>query len=174
MKPKPKPVREKKTKKRKKKSARQLILRDLDNLIREIVFARDPLPVPLVYRQALSEYGAIESTTRHSGVHHPGHIISRSKQSVRWDLRNVHRQDANDNLLHEYFPEVYITWFIRQFGSDEWDKLFSDSLPVQKYTMDDYETMYIELTEILKKQEQQAWFKPYFSQKEIISGAWRT
>lgn len=169
----PKPTRKPKEKRRKKKTHRQIIIRDLNNLVREIVFARDEHPVPLVYKEVLEVNGVVQHTVNHSGINHPGHIISRKRKSVCWDLRNVHKQDANDNLLHNFYPDVYISWFIRQFGVDEWHGLETDSIKTRKYSMDDLETLYIELVEISKRQAENPLWKPYFSQKDILSGAWR-
>jgi len=170
--PAPKPARPPKGKKRKKKTPRQLIVRDLDNLVREIVFARDPESVPLVYKEVLDMNGAVEYSVNHYGVPQPGHIISRGKKTVCWDLRNVHKQDMSDNLLHEYYPEVYITWYIQTFGLDEWNDLLNDSRRLWKYSMDDLETLHYELTEVQKWQEATG-KKAYFSQKDILSGEWR-
>lgn len=158
-------------KKRKKKTPRQIITRDLDNLVREIVFYRDPQSAPLSY--ALHTVGdAYEYAIKHSGVDQPGHIISRAKIAVRWDLFNVHKQDANDNLLHEYYPEVYITWFIKKHGLDQWKRMEQDSRVITKYSMDDLETLYVELVEVQKWQEQTG-KKAYFTQRQILSGEWK-
>jgi hypothetical protein len=171
--PKPKPVKQAKPKKRKKKTPRQIIIRDLDKLCREIVLRRDEQSVPLVYRESLNAQGAVEYSINHRGVPQWGHIITSAAKYTRWDLRNTHKQDANDNLLHEYYPEIYITWFIDNFGMEEWKDLLDDSRKVWKYSMDDLETLYFELIEIQKKQEADPSYKPYHSQKDIISGAWR-
>lgn len=170
---KPKPTPKVKGKKRKKKTPRQLIIKDLDNLVREIVFDRDENSAPLSYKRVL-EYddGTIE-VINHCGVPNPGHVISRGKISVRWDLRNVHKQDASDNLLHEFYPEVYNQWVIKTFGLEKWYELVNDSRLVSTYSMDDLETLYIELTEIQKHQQSNPSWKPYFSQKQIITGEWR-
>jgi hypothetical protein len=171
LKPYPKPTPKAKTKPRKKKTPRQIITRDLDILVREIIFARDPYSAPLSYN--LETVGdAYEYAIKHSGVDQPGHIISRAKIAVRWDLFNVHKQDANDNLLHEYYPEVYITWFIGQFGLARWEQMVQDSRIITKYFMDDLETLYIELTEIQKWQERTG-RKAYFTQRDILSGTWK-
>ena len=166
MPPKPKPAPRVKGKRRKKKTPRQLIIRDLDNLVREIVFDRDLQSVPLVY-QIKDDILSV----KHRGIDQPGHLISRAKIAVRWDLFNVHKQDANDNQLHEYYPEVYTQWFIGQFGSDEYQRLVNDSRVITKYSMDDLETLFMELVEIKKWQETGG--RAYFSQRQIISGAWR-
>ena len=169
----PKPTRPPKGKKRKKKTPRQAIIRDLDKLCREIVMVRDTQSVPLVYKEALDAQGAIEYSVNHIGVPQWGHVITSAAKSTRWDLRNTHKQDASDNLLHEYYPEIYITWYIDTFGIESWKDLLSDSRKVWKYSMDDLETLFIELTEIQKRQESEPGWKPYFSQKEILSGEWR-
>jgi hypothetical protein len=171
---KPKPTPKAKSKKRKKKTPRQLIIIDLDNIIREIVFMRDENSAPLVYKEAIDAQGAVEYAINHRGVPQPGHVISRGKMSVRWDLWNVHKQDASDNLLHEFYPEVYNQWVITKFGLNVWNRLVDESRRVWIYSMDDLETLYIELVEIKKKQEDNPSWKPYFSQKEIVTGEWRT
>lgn len=164
---KPKPEKKAKGKPRKKKTPRQIIVRDLDTLVREIVFYRDPQAAPLSYQIT----DAYEYAVKHSGVDQPGHIISRAKIAVRWDLFNVHKQDANDNLLHEYYPEVYTQWFISNFTPLEYQRMVNDSRVITKYSMDDLETLYIELVEIQKWQEATG-KKAYFSQKDILSGEW--
>jgi hypothetical protein len=169
---KPKPEPKAKTKKRKKKTPRQLMIRNLDTLAREVVFYRDPNSVPLSYKASLDEQGAVEYAVNHSGVPQPGHIISRAKMAVRWDLRNLHKQDMSDNLLHEYYPEVYITWYINTFGLVSWKELVADSRQIQKYTMDDLETLHFKLTEVQKWQEATG-KKAYFTQWQILNGEWK-
>lgn len=169
---KPKPSKEDKPKKRKKKTPRQLLVRNLDTIIREIIMVRDPESVPLIYKTVLEENGAVDYSINHYGVPQCGHVISRGKMPTRWDLRNCHKQDASDNLLHEYYPEVYITWYIDKFGLDNWKELLDDSRRLWKYSIDDLETLYMELVEVQKKIESTPNWKPYFSQKDIMSGAW--
>jgi hypothetical protein len=171
MTPKPKPEKKVKGKPRKKKTPRQLIVRDLDTLVREIVFARDPQSVPLYYK-ITSTQDAYEYALNHSGVDQPGHIISRAKIAVRWDLFNVHKQDANDNMLHEYYPEIYTDWFIRGFGPKRYEEMVDDSRVITKYSMDDLETLYFELIEVQKWQEKTG-NKAYFTQRQVLSGEWR-
>lgn len=173
LRPAPKPAPIVKVKKRRKKTPRQKMEKELDALVREIVMQRDSNSIPLSYRAALNENGAIEYTINHSGVPQCGHIISRAAKPVRWDLLNCHKQDASDNLLHEYYPEVFITWFINTFGLEKWREMVLDSRKLWKYSMDDLETLYIELTEIQKRQQKNPDWKPYYSQKQIISGEWR-
>lgn len=175
--PKQKPLSKVKTKKRKKKTTRQLLVRDLDKIIREIVMIRDYGSVPLMYKAytEIDEESGLETIKKSIKTNVPqlGHIISRARLSVRWDLRNCHKQDAGDNLMHEFYPEVYITWYINTFGLESWTELFSESRRLWKYSIDDLETLFIELTEIQKRQQGNLSWKPYFSQKEIITGEWR-
>lgn len=167
----PKPTKKPKGKPRKKKTPRQIIVRDLDTLVREIVFYRDPESAHLYYKSEKID-DAYEYALKHSGIDQPGHIISRGRVAVRWDLYNVHKQDANDNLLHEFYPEVYTDWFIQNFGVERYEKMVDESRVITKYSMDDLETLYIELVEI-QKWQQSTGKKAYFTQRDIISGAWR-
>jgi hypothetical protein len=145
--------------KRKKKTPRQLAEIRLDKLVKEIVLMRDGgcvCPSPVKGHQ----------TTRT-----PGHLISRGKESVKWDLWNVHEQCSGCNARHEYYPEIFTAWFIRKFGGGAYEELESRSYKVAKLTLDDLETLEFELTEILKWQERGK--KAYFTQREILSGEWR-
>lgn len=170
--PKPKPTKKDKPKKRKKKTPRQILVRNLDAIIREIVMMRDVECVRLYYKEVI-RLDDDEAPITKTGVHQLGHVISRARLGVRWDLRNCHRQDSGDNLLHEYYPEVYNQWYINTFGLDSWNRLVDDSRPIRKYTTDDLETLLYQLTEIQKYQERNTDWKPYYSQKDILTGEWR-
>lgn len=154
-----KPVKKTKTKKRKKKTERQLAEIRLDALVKEIVLHRDnhcvcPPPVK-----------------GHTQVRTPGHLISRGKESVKWDLMNVHEQCSGCNARHEHYPEIFTNWFIGKFGQGGYMSLVERSYRVNKLTLDDLETLEFELTEIQKWQERTG-RKPYFTQKQILSGEW--
>lgn len=156
MQPKLKPTKQAKPKKRKKKTERQLAEIRLDALVKEIVLLRDgrcvcPPPVK-----------------GHTQQRTPGHLISRGKESVKWDLYNVHEQCSGCNARHEHYPEIFTAWFVREFGRDAYIDLEARSYKIAKLTLDDLETLEFELTEILKTSP-----KPYFTQKEILSGEWR-
>jgi hypothetical protein len=153
---KPKPTKQAKAKKRKKKTERQLAEIRLDALVKEIVLLRDdgcvcPPPVK-----------------GHTQQRTPGHLISRGKESVKWDLYNVHEQCSGCNARHEHYPEIFTAWFVREFGEQAYIDLEARSYKIAKLTIDDLETLEFELTEILKQCQ-----KPYFTQKEILSGEWR-
>lgn len=160
--PKPKKV------KRKKKTTRQKLIKALDTIVREIVFARDAQAVHLVYRDLIDEETGepINPATMKTDVDHPGHIISRARMSVRWDLRNVHRQNAAHNLLHEFYPEVYNQWFIFNFGLPAWNSLVNDSKTISTYSTAELETLLFNFTELQKMGDVYG----YFSQKEVLEG----
>jgi len=157
----PKPTRPPKGKKRKKKTERQKLEIELDHLVREIVFVRDNgcvTPAP--------ENG-------HSSTRQPGHLFKRTFESIKWDLYNVHEQCSSCNGRHVYHTNYYRWWFKDRFGDNEYNRLDRDARVSIKMSLDDLETLFIELTEIQKKQESEPGWKPYFSQKEILSGEWR-
>jgi len=92
----PKPTRAARSRikvKRKAKTPRQKLIKALDVIVKEIVFERDEQAVPLVYRDLIDEETGLPVPMK-TDVDHPGHIISRARISVRWDLRNIHRQNA--------------------------------------------------------------------------------
>lgn len=151
--------------KRKKKTTRQKLVKALDTIVREIVFARDAQAAPLVYRDLIDEETGetINPAAMKTDVDHPGHIISRARMSVRWDLRNVHRQNAAHNLLHEYYPEVYNQWFINMFGLEAWNELVNDSKQVSTYSTAQLETLLFNLTEV-----QKANYLRYYPQKLMV------
>jgi len=158
---KPKPTKKDKPKKRKKKTPRQLAEIRLDLLVKQIVLARDNgcvCPPPI---------------KGHSEVRTPGHIVSRVKESVKWDLFNVHEQCQSCNGRHEYYPEIFTNWFIQNFSADKYMRIVEDSYKVAKLTIDDLETLEYQLTEIQKYQERHTDWKPYYSQKDILTGEWR-
>lgn len=158
---KPKPVKEKK---RKKASERKILERKLDSICREIVVDRDVncvCPPP---------------KNGHSTVIQCGHLITRSKESVRWDLRNMNAQCSSCNLLHEYYPHIYTNWFVSHFGQVEYAVLCDRAEKVEKMQLYELQELYDQLKKIREKQLicnlSGEPFKPYFTQKEILSGAW--
>lgn len=161
---KPKPERIEKPKKRKKISERKRLERELDALCRAIVVDRDVncvCPPP--------QHG-------HFGSLAAGHLITRCKMSIRWDLMNLHAQCVSCNGRHEHFAHYYTNWFLGKFGAEEYARLCKDGESIAKMQL--YELA--ELLEQLKKIRQKqiienlagnSW-KPYFSQSQILSGAW--
>jgi hypothetical protein len=159
---KPKPVKAVKTRKpRRGKTSRQLLVKALDLLTREIVLLRDGFcvcPAP---------------TNGHSRVRQAGHLITRGKVAVRWNLYNQSEQCSSCNLLHEHQPERYTKWFIDKFGLETYKSLCHDSEEVCKMSVDELMELRTQLTEILSRQREDKTFKPYFTQKEVLTGEWR-
>jgi hypothetical protein len=142
----------------KKLPERKRWIKKLDDITREIVLNRD-------------DYCVIVGS--HMGVMQNGHLITRARYGTRWDLYNCNCQCAGCNLKHEYYPEIYTDRFINMFGILAYRKLVKTADTISKYTIDDLETLYMELTEIRKKQEKNPEWKPYFFQDEIMSGEWK-
>lgn len=163
---KPKPTKSDRPKKskHKKKTTRQKLVLALDGIIKEIVFERDQSAAPLVYRDLIDEETGLPVAMK-TDVDHPGHIISRARISVRWDLRNVHRQNAAHNFLHEFYPEVYNQWYIKKFGLQSWNELVNDSKQVSSYSIAELETLLFNLTELQKINKL---YEGYYSQKELM------
>ena len=132
--PKPKPTKQAKAKKRKKKTPRQMLERQLDAVVREIVLKRDGRCV------------VCGKTTNLQC----GHLITRTKRGVRWDLKNCNVQCAGCNFCHEHNPHPYTHWFIQRYGLPEYENLFARSEAIGKFTLDELETMLIDLTEKAK------------------------
>lgn len=161
---KPKPEKVSKTKKKPVRSARKSLILNLDKLVKEIVLDRDlhcVVPPP---------------KNGHSDVRQPGHLISRTRESVRWDLYNVNEQCSGDNMLHEFFPHKYISWFIEKFGLEQYNRLCEDAVKVQKLQLYELQELFDQLKKIRQKQIvenlQGNKYAPYFTQQEILSGLW--
>lgn len=159
--PKPKPIKAIKSKKRKKKTNRQLLERQADGLVREIVLRRDRFCVCPAPKNG------------HGNVRTPGHLISRTRQSLRWSLLNTNEQCMSCNFLHEHKPEIYTAWFIRTFGAEVYQKLVSEAENVGKLSVEQLQTLCNELTAIIARQEIDKDFVPRYSQSEILNGTWR-
>lgn len=159
--PKPKPVKVIRAKHRKKKTNRQLLEKQADLLVREIVLKRDRFCVCPAPKNG------------HGNVRTPGHLISRTRRSVRWGLDNVHEQCQSCNFLHEMRPEIFTSWFIRTFGFERYQILVEASEKSDKLSVEQLQILCNELTSIKARQENNKDFKPRYSQEQIISGHWR-
>ncbi len=61
--------------------------------------------------------GAINETLE------PGHYFGRTRQSVRWDVRNVYCQCASCNAAHENDPEPLRRVIVGRLGMEEFEAL---------------------------------------------------
>lgn len=161
---KPKPEKKVKAKRVKKKTERKLLEQKLDKLVREIVLDRDVrcvCPPP---------------SRGHGNVLQAGHLITRSKEATRWGLDNVHAQCNSCNILHEYMPHIYTNWYVINFGVEKFNSLCESAEKVQKLQLYELQELLEQMRRIRQKQNQATLmgevFKPYFSQQEILSGAW--
>ena len=159
--PKPKPVRIIKAKKRKKATSRTLLERRLDSLVREIVLDRDGLCVCPAPKKG------------HGNALQCGHLISRAKKKVKWDLFNCNVQCNSCNFIHEHHPHFYTQWFLREFGAEQYERVCKDSEEIGKGSTDELETLLSELTSIRRRQLDDLAWRPYFTQKQIQDGTWR-
>lgn len=159
--PKPKPVKVDRRKKRKKKTNRQLLERQADSLIRDIVLKRDRLCVCPAPKNG------------HTDVLQNGHLITRGRGSVRYDLKNCNAQCSGCNSRHEHFAEIYTLWYIREHGAGSYEDLVAESENVSKLTVEQLQALCDELTAIKARQEADKDFVPRFSQKEVLAGSWR-
>lgn len=129
---KPKPAPKAKTVRRRKTSERKKLIKQLDQAVREVVFKDDP------------HYCVTCGKTERLQL---GHLITRARYGVRWDLMNCHIQCAGCNFRHEFQPEIYTRWFILNYGESDYMELCHKAETQGKYTIDELETMLMELTE---------------------------
>jgi len=76
-----------------------------------------------------------------------GHLITRSRWSVRYDEDNVFCQCTSCNLKHEYYPEIFTAWYISRFGEKKYEELVIKSQQPKKYTTQEL----LELAEYYKE-----------------------
>lgn len=114
----------------------------------------------------------------HSKVRQAGHIIPSVKGGSRWSLWNVHEQCSSCNGRHAQAGNyhIYQGWFEDKFGAERWKNIRDESLSdgLKSYEL---EELLVQFGKILEKQktavELGKEFKPYFSQKDILSGVWQ-
>lgn len=155
---KPKPLKVIKGK-RAKRETRGDLIKEAHRLMRDIVVSRDNgcvCPAP---------------HKGHSNVMQAGHLIKSTKGAVRFDLYNVHCQCSSCNNRHVHHEKYYTKWFVQRFGGAEYVRLcdLSDGLGLKTYELKE---LIVQLKLIREKQVAQPEFKPYFTQAEILSGAW--
>lgn len=157
---KPKPVKALKTKKRVSKvSSRGKLISTAHALMREIVIARDEKCV------------CPPTKNGHSSTLQAGHLIKSTKGAVRWDLFNVHAQCSACNQRHVHYEKYYTKWFVEKFGGEEYVRLcnLSDGVGLKNYELDE---LIVQFKLIRQRQIEDKDFRPYFTQSEIMSGAW--
>lgn len=142
---------------------RKVLEETLDDIVKQIVLKRDGFcvcPPP--------ERG-------HSSVRQPGHLITRGRRGVKWDLWNVNEQCSNCNYRHSLPNQwmYYGEWFATRFGAEELSRLRTESDESAELSIDELEELLRQLTEIHHRQQEDKFFLPRFSQKQILSGEWK-
>lgn len=66
-----------------------------------------------------------------------GHLITRTARSVRFDLQNCETQCMSCNYTHEFRPEVFTSWYIKQYGLEKYEALVVRSKCIKKWTVDE-------------------------------------
>lgn len=120
--------------KRRKTTERKRLIKRLDDITREIVLLRDGRCVTCGKTDSLQ----------------CGHLITRARYGVRWDLLNCAVQCAGCNLRHEFNPEIYTNWFLRKYGLNEYQSLCHRSETQGKYSIGELEGILFDLTEVQK------------------------
>lgn len=77
------------------------------------------------------------------------------------------------NFLHEHKPEIFTSWFLREFSVEMYQSLVEESENVKKLSVEELQILCSELTAIKARQGVDKDFKPRYSQKQILSGEWR-
>mgnify|MGYP002397849899 CR=1 FL=1 len=75
-----------------------------------------------------------------------GHLISRTCLNTRFDLMNVFTQCRSCNNKHEYRPEIFTQWFIKEYGIEEYNLLVNRSKQICKLSLKELE----EILQIMK------------------------
>lgn len=132
---------------KKTKNPKQLLMDDLDRLVREIVFIRDEACVTCpIWLEIKPE------THKPSPVMTPGHFITRGAKNIRWDLRNVYKQCRTCNYIHEQYPEVMAQYVLKVLGKEGFEKLVADGYKVKVSINETYlRELYTQLSEEKEK-----------------------
>lgn len=80
-----------------------------------------------------------------------GHVITRKRQSTRFDLINVHTQCSKCNGNHRYNPQIYFNWFINEYGSEEFNYLVERSQTTKQWKVYELEEMLHEYEKVLNE-----------------------
>lgn len=107
----------------------------------------------------------------HSKILQAGHVIPGTKGGTYFDLFNVHCQCSSCNSRHVRYEKYYVGFVVETFGEAEYLRLCRDSENdgLKSYEI---EEIIVQLSAIHEKQKSNPSFKPYFTQAEILSGAW--
>ena len=115
------------------KTARQKIIKKLDDVVSEIVRARDKKCVMCGSTERLQN----------------GHVFSRRHNSLKWDIRadgNCHAQCATHNFLHSHKDSYpYFKWYIDEFGIEKFEEMRAEWDVITHFKMHDLRELYDKL-----------------------------
>lgn len=108
--------------------------RKLNTILREVVIARDGgcVTCPL-WKEYKPDYQG-------SDILQAGHLITRGKGSVKYDLNNVFCQCKTCNYLHESRPEFLTTYAVRKIGRKKYEELVfkgNQSRPIKTWELEE-------------------------------------
>ena len=66
-----------------------------------------------------------------------GHLITLCRTATRWNVNNAFGQCRTCNYKHEFYPEIFFTWYVNHFGVDALNDLVRMSNTPKKYTIDE-------------------------------------
>lgn len=78
-----------------------------------------------------------------------GHYVTRRVYALRWDLRNVARQCGGCNIRHNYDPIPYTRYILDMYGKQVLDDLTFTRNSINKVTVSMMRDMLVELKEKL-------------------------
>lgn len=100
-----------------KKKPRQIAIKKADTEMSLYIRARDGRCV---------QCGKTENLTN-------GHLITRGKYATRWDEDNCYCQCTGCNMRHEFQPEIFTDWWIKQNGIEAYHALVLKSNTPRKF-----------------------------------------
>jgi len=110
-----------------KTSPRKRLVKKLDNIFSLYIRARD--------KDKCFTCGTKQNPTC-------GHLITRSKYSVRWDEKNAFCQCASCNLHHEYNSHIFTSAYIKKFGAPAYMALVRLANKSHKFLDSELEALY--------------------------------
>lgn len=104
---------------------RKKLIKQCDDLVSLIVRKRDGRCV------------TCDATTRLTC----SHLIKRGRSATRFDLTNCNCQCASCNNKHNYYPEIYTSWFVEHYGVKNYQELILRASQIKKWTLDELEVL---------------------------------
>ena len=112
-----------------KKTARQKVVKRLDDIVSKYIRERDKSCVQCGKKENLSN----------------GHVFSRRAYNTRWDISkngNCHTQCWGCNFRHSKDNYDYYNWYIEKFGMDRFNELRLEFRTPKKFLTIELEELY--------------------------------